>query len=226
MAGAWQKPLETILSVIAVCCAVVVTTRSLHQAPVQGAIAAPQRLPDLTIGPDDWDAILATGGRVGPAAATLQLAVFTDLECPYCRQFANDYWPRLQTKYGTGIALIVVHLPIMGHPFARQAARALECAGEQERYAQYFRAVTVHSAPLTDRALEQIADSAHVPQPTRFRDCLASQRPVRAIVAGEALATQLGITGTPAFVINGKVAIRGLPTFERLDSALSTTRLD
>ena len=57
----------------------------------------------------------------GRADAPLTLLEFTDYQCPYCRRFHTETWPRLQQEFGDPVKLrfIVRDLPLEFHPGAR-----------------------------------------------------------------------------------------------------------
>lgn len=213
MAATKLQRIETTLMVVAVTCAFAMTVRVFMGD-------SPKPRPRVVVSEDVWTEIVSIASPIGARHAPLQLAVFTDLECPYCSTFANDVWPRLRAKYGQDLTLHVVHLPSQGHPFAYSAARALECARVQERFEEYFVAVEASKLSLHSETLVALGDSVGVPHPARFRACVMDSTPVPAIERGKAMAARLELRGTPSFVVNGTELIRGLPAYEQLDSLL------
>src|SRR5262245_16056838 len=68
-------------------------------------------------------------GRVG---APIQLVVYADLSCPYCKSFFKKTLPSLQEQFGDSIVVAYRHLPLASHSRARAEAIAAECVYEQK----------------------------------------------------------------------------------------------
>lgn len=150
----------------------------------------------------DWERMLSVGLWVGDRNAPVKVVVFVDLECPACRQF-HAQWLGASPKVRSSTALVVVHLPLPQHRFARQAARALECADR-----------TGHAGPLMDVVFEKqdslglkrwtsYADEAGIELPHPFEECVMGSAPFPRIDAGLAMGTEIGVTGTPTVIVNG-----------------------
>jgi len=80
------------------------------------------------------DPVALDGIRIGDRAAKAVVIVFSDFECPFCRQFATGTWPRLLTDYvRPGLVQVVFrNLPLESiHPRARELATAAVCADRQ-----------------------------------------------------------------------------------------------
>ena len=107
---------------------------------------------------------------VGRADAEVLVIEFTDLQCPYCAQFASQTFPRLKAAYiDTGkIRYASRDLPLPMHAHAETAAVAARCAGEQGRYWEYRHAVFAAQRRLGTEPWEELARRAR-----------ARHRPVR-----------------------------------------------
>jgi protein-disulfide isomerase len=140
---------------------------------------------------------------------------FSDFQCSYCRKFWAETMPRLETEYvNTGkVRFIFRHLAVLG-PGSQRAAEAAECAGEQGKFWAFHDALFERAGRLPDpQAMRQLRlDMA------AFDACLGSGRHRQRIVAESAVARGLGATGTPVFLINGKLLIGAHPfeTFKRI----------
>jgi len=69
----------------------------------------------------------------GPAGAPLQVIVFTDFQCPYCRQHAQDL-NRLAEHYGDRVRIVVRQFPLPMHQLAHTAAEAALAAHAEGRF--------------------------------------------------------------------------------------------
>lgn len=74
---------------------------------------------------------------LGRADAPVTLLEFSDYQCPFCARFFRDTLPTLKAEYiDTGkVRYVFRDFPIdQLHPYARKAAEAANCAGDQGRY--------------------------------------------------------------------------------------------
>jgi protein-disulfide isomerase len=80
---------------------------------------------------------------LGRADAPLTIIEFTDLQCPYCANFALQTFPALRERYiDKGLVRFASRdLPLTMHAHAIPAAVAARCAGEQGRYWEYREAL-------------------------------------------------------------------------------------
>jgi hypothetical protein len=116
-------------------------------------------------------------------------------------------------------------MPLPIHQHAFKAAQASVCASEQGKFWQYHDRLFA-SADLSPNALKRIAAEVGLKQDA-FNSCMASDRSRTAVEKDIAEADQLGVRGTPTFVVNGR-GIRGATTFgslkQEIDGALIRMR--
>jgi protein-disulfide isomerase len=147
--------------------------------------------------------VAADGVLVGRPEAPLSIVQFTDYECPFCRKFAEQTLPTLYEKYIAAgkVRLIVRDLPLPNHPNARIYAAAARCAdriGADNMAFQlslYRNAAAGPEAALATAAADGSAD-LHA-----LTTCINSDSEVEGINADIAAAEQLGVRGTPSFVV-------------------------
>jgi protein-disulfide isomerase len=149
-----------------------------------------------------WESMTLAGRRVGDEHAPITIAVFSDLECPFCRKFHQRY-RSLPSPLRDSVALLFVHFPLSTHRFASRAARSAECAAHQGRFAQFIDVVYDQQDSLGLRSWEQFATTAGVTDVEAFRRCAADTVAVPSIDSGVRSGMQLGVTGTPTVLING-----------------------
>jgi protein-disulfide isomerase len=167
----------------------------------------------------------------GDPAARLILLVFSDYQCPYCRQFALETEPLLEDRYVNTrrIRLGYRHLPIDKiHPLARGASVAVECAGRQDRFWQMHRRLFEQPEQLHNAALRAHAEQLGL-DPTAFEQCLSDETVAARVDADVSIARSFRITGTPALVVgrmtgDGQIqyvaALKGAVPFGKLSETL------
>ena len=162
---------------------------------------------------------------LGRASAPLTMIEFTDYQCPYCRRFEAEVWPRLKREYiDTGrLRYIARDLPLQIHAAAAPAAEAAHCAGEQGRFWEMHAALLGGAADLSSGGIERRAHALGLDL-TRFDECLARDKYAAVIAAHEREADAAGIEGTPGFVV-GRAAHAEL-TGVRVEGALPYDEFD
>jgi len=136
----------------------------------------------------------------GRADAPITIIEFTDYQCPYCRSFQEEAWPRLRRKYVDSgkVRFIVRDLPLEFHSDARPAAEVAHCAAEQGKFWPMHEALL--RTQLNDTDVFGLAREMGLAVP-RLRTCSTGDRYEDAIARNAAEAASLGIRATPTFVI-------------------------
>jgi protein-disulfide isomerase len=171
--------------------------------------------------------VVAEAGRParGPSNAPIEMIEFSDFQCPYCVRAYPTLMQVLNT-YGDRIRLVYRHYPLPNHPNARPAAEAAQCVNEQGKFWQYHDKLFTSNGRLSEDDLKRSAAEVGV-DAAKFAACVESRKfkdDVNAdIVAGD----QAGVSGTPAFFINGRVLTGAQPfeAFKRIiDEELAAKR--
>lgn len=96
------------------------------------------------------------------------------------------------------------HFPIDAiHPFARPAAVAAECAGEQGRFGELASLLFAQQDSLGAKPWARFAANAGVADAAAFDRCLRERRTMPAVDRDAKLGTETGLEVTPTLVING-----------------------
>lgn len=146
--------------------------------------------------------------KEGAGKKGVTLVEYGDYECPYCK----NYYPlvkQVQQAYGDQITFQFRNYPLTQlHPHAYEAARAAEAAGKQGKY-----------FPMHDLLYENQDSWANASDVSsifagfaqqlglnvdQFKADEASEAVANIINADTQAGQQLGITGTPTFVLDGK----------------------
>jgi protein-disulfide isomerase len=128
------------------------------------------------------------------------IVVFADFECPYCSRAAETV-EKVRRAYGDKVRLVFRHFPLSFHPKAPLAAQAGACADEQGRFWELHDAL-FESGELEPDALKAQASRLGL-DGKQFDACLDSGRAAAIVERDQAAGAKLGVTGTPAFFING-----------------------
>ena len=149
---------------------------------------------------------------LGDPNAPVLIQEFSDFGCSHCADFALETKKILQEEYiDTG--LVYLQYNSVGgflQSFATlQAAEAAYCAGEQNAFWPYHdllflnqsRLFSNRSADNTGK-LVKIADVLELDK-DQFQRCLVDRTYLDQAARDETLARGSGVTGTPAFLING-----------------------
>lgn len=146
--------------------------------------------------------LTGTGPSDGPHLATVTITMFSDFQCHYCRE-SQPILAQVLNEFPDDVRLVFRHLPLAGVSTGISPASAAVCADQQGRFWEYHDEA-YGSKPLTSARLRQIAAELEL-DIAGFEQCIASPVPNRILSIDVAEARRLGITGTPAFIINGKL---------------------
>jgi protein-disulfide isomerase len=139
----------------------------------------------------------------GAADAPVTLVEFSDFHCPFCKK-AQATLKQLLEKYPGKVRLAYRDFPIDNlHPQARRAAEAARCAQDQRRFWEYHDLLFTHSPQASSDDLERYAEQVSLDM-TKFKQCLSSGAHQATVQRDFYEGTRLGVSGTPAFFINGR----------------------
>lgn len=168
---------------------------------------------------------------IGAEHPVVEVHEFTDYQCPHCRK-AHLLLRRLISEHPDRLRVYHHHFPLDHqcnpavqkpfHPRACELARVAVCAGRQGRFFEMSDFLFQHADEIRDRNLdvEEIARRLEL-NLERFRCCLEEPAVHEAIARDIEEGRRLGIEGTPAFVVDGRVHYGRVPAdaLERVKSA-------
>jgi protein-disulfide isomerase len=156
---------------------------------------------------------VAEAGRParGPEHAPIEMIEFSDFQCPFCLRAYPTLMKVLDT-YGDQIRFVYRHYPLKNHPRARPAAEAAQCANEQGKFWPFHNLLFGTPGHLEDADLKKSAVSLGM-NPEQFNACVDSHKYAADVDADIAAGDEAGVSGTPAFYINGRV-LSGAQPFE------------
>ena len=153
----------------------------------------------------------AKGPSRGPADAKVTIVEFSDFECPYCSR-AEESVTQVLEKYAGKVRVVYRHFPLSFHPHAQKAAEAAACAEAQGKFWEMHKQLFANQQKLGVEELKAHAAAVGLDAP-KFAACLDGATTKAQVDADQKAGADLGVNGTPAFFINGKV-LSGAQPFE------------
>lgn len=155
----------------------------------------------------------------GNPKGKITLVEFYDVRCPYCRRML----PTLATLLhdNPDLRLVYKDMPVLG-PGSLLGARALLAAQKQGGYLRLHDLLMAGPQDITDTTIQSAAAKAGLDWPRLQADMKAPEVQSR-INANLAMARQLKLQGTPAYVI-GTTLMPGAVELAELQSAVTALR--
>ncbi|MBI2548217.1 thioredoxin domain-containing protein [Candidatus Woesearchaeota archaeon] len=155
----------------------------------------------------------------GSSKAPITIIEFSDFQCPYCGRFYAETLPLIKEKYiDTGkVQFVYRDFPLGFHQHAQKAAEAAECAGEQEKYWEYHNLLFENQNALDTTSLKAYAKQLGL-NTGEFNQCLDEGKMTAEVQNDFEQGSRYGVTGTPAFFINGVEIVGAQPyaAFEQI----------
>jgi protein-disulfide isomerase len=145
----------------------------------------------------------------GGAEAKVTMVVFSDFQCPFCARVETTI-DQIRKTYGDEVRVVWKHWPLPFHERALPAALAAEAAREQGRFWPMHDALFAHQQALGPDDLETRAREIGLDL-ARFRASLTGAAARARVDQDQRLGATLGVEGTPAFFINGRLLSGAVP---------------
>jgi len=148
----------------------------------------------------------------GETDAPVTIIEFSDYECPYCARFFDQTYEQIDKEYiQTGkVKLVFRDYPLKFHKNAQKAAEAAECAGEQDKYYQMHDKLFDEGVTGGVSSYKKFADEIGL-DTTKFNSCLDNGDMAQEVKNDMSDGIAAGVTGTPGFLINGKLVSGAQP---------------
>jgi protein-disulfide isomerase len=179
-------------------------------------------LADTRLDPEEEEARKAkqlmdglTEGRFaarGPAGAPVTVVVFSDFQCPFCKDSAA-LLNQVAATEGDRMRIVFRHLPLTSiHPWARPAADAAACAQLQSDEAFWglhdliFEHQRLFTAANARAKLNELARTVPALDASKFERCVAEGGASDVVSRDAQFAAAHDIAATPTVFVNGKRA--------------------
>ncbi len=149
----------------------------------------------------------------GDKDAPVTIIEFSDYQCPYCAKFDMQTLPALEENYiKTGkVKFVYRDFPLGFHKNAQKASEASECADEQGKFWEMHDKIFQNQHALDAKSLKKYAQELGL-ETEKFNSCLDSGKMASEVQKDLSDGTSYGISGTPAFLING-ILVSGAQPF-------------
>lgn len=143
---------------------------------------------------------------LGEKDAPVTIVEFSEYQCPYCKRHIDQVVPQIMKKYvDTGkVKYIFRDFPLEFHSNAMPAALAAECAGDEgdDKYFEMHDALFANQAELSEEKIKELAKEIRLDM-NQFNKCFDNETHKKEIEKDIEDGKTAGVTGTPAFIING-----------------------
>ncbi len=159
----------------------------------------------------------------GDKKAEYTIIAFSDFQCPFCKR-GDDTIKELMKKYDKKVKYVFKNFPLGFHPEATPAAKAVWAAGKQGKFYEYHDKLFENQAKLGDETYVQIAKDLGL-NIDKFNKDRTSDEAEKSVQADMKQGQDVGIQGTPGFILNGVRIFGAYPIdhFEKIISKLETT---
>lgn len=154
----------------------------------------------------------------GDPAAPITIVEYTDYQCPFCTRHFAETLPQLRENFiDKGLVYYVIKdFPLTSiHPQAVLAATAARCAGEQDAYLEMHDNLFTQQAEWSGNEDAAAVFAGYADElgldAAQFETCLNSEEMQTAVLANMNEGMSFGVSGTPAFFINGILVSGALP---------------
>jgi protein-disulfide isomerase len=156
----------------------------------------------------------ATGKVLGAPEAQVVIELFSDFQCPACRQFSETVEPQIVSTYietGQAVRLEYKHYivvdQIVGGEESRRAAEASECANEQGQFWNYHDLLYTNwngegQGAFANNRLKAFAASLTL-DTAKFNSCFDSRAYGNVVTSQTNEGVSRGVSGTPTIFVNG-----------------------
>lgn len=200
--------LTRLLEITLVCSAVAMTGFAAKRT-FQDAAPSPS---EHRIKVDNWQQELVGDRRVGKASARYRLAVWTDYQCPACKQMESEF-DKLHQLLGDSLSIVYNHYPLPMHKLAFGAAMLAECARRQGKFAQMHKALFEINLAGDTLPFDSLATVTKFPAGV-LRSCASNPEIETIVQADKDRGDNFGFKGTPYLQIKDELSLGGMPVVQ------------
>ena len=154
------------------------------------------------------------GPAKGPAKASVTIVEFSDMQCPHCKQVAPTIEQLLALE--PDAHFVFQNFPLPSHNWAEKGAGYVDCVGRASNDAvwKFIEKTFEQQESITEANAEEklkaIATESGA-NADQIAACAAQPDTKARIEASLALGKSVGVTGTPAIFINGRMLSGNVP---------------
>jgi predicted DsbA family dithiol-disulfide isomerase len=168
----------------------------------------------ILLEPPRFEVDATEGPSLGPPNAPVTIVEFSEFQCPYCAQ-VQPTLKRIKEHFGDNVRIVFRNFPLPRHEDAPKAAEAASCADEQGKFWEMHDKLFANNSKLRVENLKTYAAELGL-ETDRFNECLDTGRLGAKWRTDKRDGGIYGVTGTPAFFINGRMVGGSVPYEEFL----------
>ena len=143
---------------------------------------------------------------LGRGAAKVTMVLFTEFQCQYSRRVLGSLMELFEGYEDGDLRLVFMNFPLDLHPLAVPAAKAALAAHEQGEFWAYHDLLFNNQNRFEPESLLEYAETLGL-QMHAFRDAMSREEYDDRITNEQSVGAQLGVRGTPSFLINGRLVM-------------------
>lgn len=201
-------PISIVIAGVLIAVTILYTgsNRSTQGSLAQGAANPPDsgRKVEVTIADTD--------PTLGNVDAPVTLIAFEDFECPFCERFSQQTLPLIIDEFVKSgkVRIVWKDFPLSIHSRAQETHEAGRCAWEQDKFWEYHNEIYSNQNNLGTNDLKRYAKNLGLNE-SQFTSCLDSGKYTALIREKISEGTSIGVSGTPSFLINGRLVVGAQP---------------
>lgn len=165
----------------------------------------------------------------GNPKAKVKIVEFSDFECPFCKR-AAEYFSSIMKSYEDDVAFYYINYPLDKacnpkmtrdlHKNACLAAKAAICAGSEGKFWPMHDILFENNRSISAITLPKFANKINLSW-SELNQCIQSSETKAILDKDFTLANQVGVSGTPTVLINGR-KVNGWTDRDFLEAILDT----
>ncbi len=160
----------------------------------------------------------------GAKDAKVTIVEYSEFQCPFCKRGFDTIENQVLKQYEGKVKFYFKSFPLPFHPWAMPASIAAECAKTQkpEAFWKIYESLFQHQSEINpqnvkDKATEYLKDTGI--DMAKWTTCFDTKETATKVNKEHDEGAALGVTGTPAFFINGRMLVGAQP-FEQFKNVI------
>ena len=159
----------------------------------------------------------------GPENAPVAIFEYSEFECPYCKR-ASETMKQLMQSYPNEVRLVFKNIPLPPsfHKNATEAAYAALAAWKQGKFWEMHDLLFANQSKLSPAFYEEKAKELGL-DIDKFKKDMQSEEVKKIVAEDQKQAQELGIQGTPGFVVKGPrggIVMKGAQPVEKFKEVI------
>ena len=168
----------------------------------------------------------------GGANAKVTIVEYSDFQCPFCTRGYATIENEVLKTYGDKVKFYYKHFPLAFHKWAEAGAIGAECAKDQkaDAYWKIYSGLFDQQQQITPENVKEkslaMLDGTGIDK-KKWEECFDGKKTADRVKAQMAEGQSVGVSGTPGFIINGRLVSGAQPfaTFKAIiDDELASAK--